>query len=245
MIRTQAHGDVWEISLARAEKRNALTPEMQASLKQAIIAAPSSGKALLLSGEGAVFCAGFDLSLCKESPEGEVMRSLLVGLHACVTALCELDIPVVIAAQGAAIAGGCAILGGGDVIVTNADAKLGYPVARLGVSPAVSAPFLANLAGVGAARVRQLENGLIDGRAALACGLAHECLDRAEDVHPRALELARLLAAKPASALAATKRWLREIAPITSAEDGLQASLSLVGGEEERRMLPFAWNTSR
>lgn len=245
MIRTHAHGDFLEISLARAEKRNALTPEMLGALKQAINAAPNTGKALLVSGEGAVFCAGFDLSLCKETPEGKVMRSLLVGLHECVAALCELNIPVVIAAQGAAIAGGCAILGGGDVIVTNVDAKLGYPVARLGVSPAVSAPFLANLAGVGAARVRQLENGLIDGRTALACGLAHECLDRAEDVHARALYLARELAAKPASALAATKRWLREIAPIVHSEDGLKASLSLVGGEEERRMLPFAWNTLR
>lgn len=245
MIATRAHGDVWEVSLARPEKRNALTPAMQSDLKTATVSATKSGKALLLSGEGAVFCAGFDLSLCKDSPDGEVMRSLLVGLHECIAALRVLDIPVVIAAQGAAIAGGCALLGGGDVIITNAEAKLGYPVARLGVSPAVSAPFLANLAGEGAGRFRQLENGLMGGCAAVACGLAHECLDRAEDVRPRAMEIARSLAAKPAPALSATKRWLREIAPVEQAENGLNASLSLVGGEEERRMLPFAWNTSR
>lgn len=245
MIATRAHGDVWEVSLARPEKRNALTPAMQTDLKNAIVSAPGSGKVLLLSGEGAVFCAGFDLSLCKDSPDGEVMRSLLVGLHECIAALRALDIPVVIAAHGAAIAGGCALLGGSDVIITNNEAKFGYPVARLGVSPAVSAPFLANLAGEGAGRARQLENGLIDGRAAVACGLAHECLDRAEDVKLRAMELAQSLAAKPTPAMAATKRWLREIAPVGHAEDGLNASLSLVGGDEERRMLPFAWNTSR
>jgi enoyl-CoA hydratase/carnithine racemase len=173
------------------------------------------------------------------------MRSLLTGLHECIGALRSLDIPVVIAAHGAAIAGGCALLGGGDVIFTNADAKLGYPVARLGVSPAVSAPFLCNLTGAGVARARELENGLIDGRAALACGLAHECLDKPESVLDRALEAARKLASKPSHAMVATKRWLAEIAPIRLASEGLQTSLGRVGSQEERRLLPLAWSTVR
>ncbi len=239
------HGEILEIAIARPEKRNAMTPAMLVDLKKSIGEIGPSVRTLLLSGDGNVFCAGFDLSLCKDSPNGQVMRSLLTGLHSCIGALFALDMPVVIAAHGAAIAGGCAILGGGDVVVTNAEAKLGYPVARLGVSPAVSAPFLRNLAGDGVARVRELENGLIDGRAALACGLAHECLDRAEDVRERSLQIAQHLASKPAGAMAATKRWLREIAPISLAERGLQASLALVGGEEERRLLPAAWTTTR
>ena len=214
MIRTQSHGDVHEIALARPEKRNALTPDMLRDLLATIRAIGPEARCLLLSGDGSAFCAGFDLSLCKDSPDGSVMHSLLTGLHECIGALRSLDIPVVIAAHGAAIAGGCALLGGGDVILTNADAKLGYPVARLGVSPAVSAPFLCNLAGDGAARARELENGLIDGRAALACGLAHECLDAPEAVPGRALEAARNLASKPSHAMVATKRWLAEITPI-------------------------------
>jgi len=245
VIRTQSLGDVLEVALARPEKRNALTPDILRDLLAAIRAIGPEAKCLLLSGDGAAFCAGFDLSLCKDSPDGTVMRSLLTGLHDCIGALRSLEIPVVIAAQGAAIAGGCALLGGGDVILTNAEAKLGYPVARLGVSPAVSAPFLQNLAGAGVARARELENGLIDGRAALECGLAHECLDTTESLRDRSLEISANLASKPSHAMAATKRWLAEISPIRLASEGLQASLGRVGSDEERRLLPLAWSTVR
>lgn len=237
------HGEIREITLARPDKRNALTPDMLLALRDHIAAcATSTPRVLLLSGQGPAFCAGFDLSLCKDHPDGSVMRALLSRLHDCIAALRSLDIPVVIAAHGSAIAGGCALLGGGDIILTNAQARIGYPVPRLGVSPAVSAPFLRNLTNEGTARARLLENTLIDGRTALRVGLAHECLDTAEAVHPRALAVATELAPKPVAALAATKRWLAEIAPITHASEGLLTSLALTGGEEERRLLPQAWS---
>lgn len=275
---TTPHGDILELSLARPDKRNALTPDMLTTLRDHLAAcaaltsavlAPDAHhqragaspprrselphsptlssptnplRVLLLSGQGPAFCAGFDLSLCKDHPDGSVMRALLSGLHDCIAALRSLDIPVVIAAHGSAIAGGCALLGGGDIILTNTQAKIGYPVPRLGVSPAVSAPFLRDLTHDGNARSCLVENTLIDGRAALRLGLAHECLDTVEAVHPRALAIAADLASKPATALAPTKRWLAEIAPIPNPDRGLQASLSLTGGEEERRLLPQAWS---
>ncbi|MBS0191297.1 MAG: enoyl-CoA hydratase/isomerase family protein [Phycisphaerales bacterium] len=241
MIRTHVHGDVYEVVLARAEKRNALTPDMLGQLCTAIGETPREAGGLLLTGEGAVFCAGFDLSLCKDAPGGEVMRALLEGLHRAISALRRLEIPVVVGAHGAAIAGGCALLGGGDLVVTNSDAKLGYPVVRLGVSPAISAPFLRRLAGDGVARSRMLENGLISGREALVCGLAHECLPAPDAVRDFALEAARMLAAKPRGALAATRRWLDEISPIELDVEALHVSTALAGGEEERRLLPQAW----
>ncbi len=133
---TTPHGDIREIALARPDKRNALTPDMLLALRDRITAkATVAPRVLLLSGQGPAFCAGFDLSLCKDHPDGSVMRALLSGLHDCIAALRSLDIPVVIAAHGSAIAGGCALLGGGDIIITNAQAKIGYPVPRLGVSP--------------------------------------------------------------------------------------------------------------
>lgn len=245
MIQTRTHGAVVEVVLARPEKRNALTPDMLADLARSIGDLPLQARVLVLSGDGSAFCAGFDLALCKESPDGAVMRALLEGLHRAISALVSLDIPVVIAAHGAAIAGGCALLGGADIIITNTAAKLGYPVARLGVSPAVSAPFLRVLAGDGSGRARMLENGLVSGERAVSLGLAHECFPAPETVRTRALEIAQELAAKPAHAMQATKRWLREIAPVVSAASGLAASLSLVGEGEERRLLPLAWNTSK
>ena len=136
MVRTSTENGVATITLARAEKRNACTPAMLTELEQAIRGV--RGRVLVLTGDGDVFCSGFDLTLCKD--DDRVLGQLLGGLSACVRALRAMDMPVVVSAHGAAIAGGCALLGGCDVVVTNSDAKLGYPVLPLGISPAVSAP---------------------------------------------------------------------------------------------------------
>lgn len=219
--------------LARPERRNALTPEMLRDLA-AHIENASDARALLLLGEGPVFCAGFDLDLCVGEDGDANLRRLLVGLSRCIVGMRNLPCPVVLGVHGAAIAGGCALLGGGDVVVAHPDAKLGYPVTRLGISPAVSAPFMA--IAPGQARRLMLDPGLIDGRRAHAKGLVHELHD---EPAARAMGLAEELAAKPPHALAATKRWLHELAP-ADAGQGLGVSLSLVGNDESRRLLATA-----
>jgi enoyl-CoA hydratase/carnithine racemase len=240
VIRAARDGDVAIISLDRPEQRNALTPGMFAALHRELdVLAPQLPAALLLSGEGKVFCGGFDLKLCLEQPD--TLRALLEGLHRTIERIAALDIPVVIAAQGAAIAGGCALLTGADVVVTNEGAKLGYPVTPLGISPAISAPTLAGVIGEGAARASLLDPSLISGREAIRLGLAHECVATPEQVLLRAVEIVRALSSKPAHAFAATKRWLRELRDIDSPPDArrraLGASLSISGGPEEHERL--------
>jgi enoyl-CoA hydratase/carnithine racemase len=176
------------------------------------------------------------------------MRSLLTGLSNVIAALRKCPCPVVIAAHGAAIAGGCALLGGADFVITNATAKMGYPVTRLGVSPAVSSPFLRQMVSDGSARARLLDSELINGTTACAIGLAHECVDDADAVVPRAMELARALAAKPPGALRETKRWLNHLDGSCDGETihgALHASLGLVGGDEERMFLNRMWERTQ
>jgi len=228
------------VLLDRPEKRNALTPEMLETLCEALELAPMSHDAIVLGGEGKLFCSGFDLSLCKADPSGGVMRSLLTGLSRACTIMRRTEKPVVIAAHGAAIAGGCALLGGADVVVCDSNAKLGYPVTKIGVSPAVSAPFLANNVTLGAARELLLLPELISGEAAHAKGLVHELVQTREEVRERAVAIASDLANKPPHAYAATKCWLNELELTTHdlvIKLGLDASLSLTGGEEEQRLL--------
>lgn len=240
MIRLDRDGPLAIVHLDRPERRNALTPAMLADLRVAIGQADDAG-ALVLLGEGTAFCAGFDLNLCRESPGGEVMRALLEGLAQCVGALRCAGPPVVVGVQGAAIAGGCALLAGADFVITHDEARLGYPVLRLGISPAVNAPAFRLAVGDGHAREKLLAPILFDGREAKRIGLAHESLADASGVRPRAIELARTLAGKPPEALRATKRWLNEISPAEPLA-ALRVSLALAGGEEERRMLPAAWS---
>lgn len=239
MIRRERRGAVLVLSLDRAAKRNALTPAMLARLYADVEGIAADVRAIVLAGEGSVFCAGFDLRLCAE--DGESLSHLLTELSDCVAALRRHPAPVVVAAHGAAIAGGCALLGGADVVVTDRGAKLGYPVVRLGISPAVSAPFLRAAIGAGAARARLLDPGLIDGSHAVKIGLADECVERAEGVRDRAIAIASALADKPTSGVRATKMWLNELDGALDCRDrGLAASLAIVGSEEQRRLLAGA-----
>lgn len=239
MIQTRREGDVHTVVLNRAEKRNALTPGMLDDLHAALgSASRGDARAMLLAGEGPVFCGGFDLELCSRA--AGTLEELLRGLFEVVSLLRGLPIPVVVAAHGAAIAGGCALLGGADVVVTNREARLGYPVTPLGISPAVSAPFLRLAIGEGPCRTRLLEPTLIPGAEALRLGLVDEAVDTPAQVRPRAAELAATLAAKPRSAMQATRLWLTEVEAALAAVPprcGLDASLALAGGEEERTRL--------
>ncbi|MFI4916546.1 MAG: enoyl-CoA hydratase/isomerase family protein [Phycisphaerales bacterium JB060] len=233
MIARERIGDIERIILSRPDRRNALTPAMLADLAAHIEKAGDAG-GLLLLGEGRVFCAGFDLDLCVGESGDANLASLLTDLSRCVVAMRSLPCPVVMGVQGAAIAGGCALLGGGDVVIAHPEAKLGYPVTRLGISPAVSAPFMATAPGQ--ARRLMLDPGLIDGRRGHEIGLVHELHD---EPAARAMELAEELASKPPHALAATKRWLNDLTH-SDAHDGLATSLSLVGNTESHELLAAA-----
>jgi enoyl-CoA hydratase/carnithine racemase len=235
LVRTERDGDVAFVVFNRPDRRNALTPAML-DLAAAAVSQALSGpaRALVLAGDGPCFCGGFDLKLCLDTPG--TLATLLKQLSSLVLTLRNADKPVVIAAHTAAIAGGCALLSAADVVVTDHAAKIGYPVVPLGISPAVSAPTLREAIGDGRCRARQLDPGLISGQEAVALGLAHDGVATPDLVRPRTLELARTLAQKPPPAIAATKRLLREIAPIDAAR-GLDASLSIVDQPEERQRL--------
>ena len=243
MILVELEGRVRVITLDRAEKRNALTPEMLEELRAAVAADAVEAAALLVRGDGPVFCSGFDLGRCKyDDPTQPTMRRYLVLLHEAIGAMRDQPRPIVLCAAGAAIAGGCALLGGADIVVADADTKIGYPVTRLGISPAVSAPFLARDAGAGAARARLLDGGLISGERAAELGIIHELERDVDAAHAKAIELAASLAAKPTRAVRDTKRWLDEVAAVIKAEKSLETSVNQAGTGEAIERLDMLWN---
>jgi len=233
------------VTIDRRDKRNALTPSLLENIvgvAKLVHAGQGKAHAVVLAGAGPTFCAGFDLALCKDDPLA--MPDLLTRLSQAVRALRNLTVPVVAAVQRGAIAGGCALLAGCDFVIADADARLGYPVVRLGVSPAVSSTTLRIAIGDGHTRERLLDPELISGAEALRIGLAHECVPTPDEVLPRAIELATDLAKKPHHAVVATKRWINELDGSNDASlhgAALQASLAIAGGEEERQRLQAIW----
>jgi enoyl-CoA hydratase len=238
-------GQILRVMFNRPESRNALLPDTLNKFEQLLDAVPPTTSALLIGGHGAAFCSGFDLTKCRDDPAGETLHALLLGLSRCVSRLHQLPIPVVIAAQGAAIAGGCALLGGADLIVSNRDAKLGYPVVSLGISPAVSAPYLMAQIGPGACRSRLLDPRLISGSDAHSMGLVTHVVNDPNEVLPKALSLATKLAQSSPRSMAATRTWLRELGGPAERDAalGAEVSLNLVNSAEQRQLLPRAWAT--
>ncbi|MFG0251612.1 MAG: enoyl-CoA hydratase/isomerase family protein [Phycisphaerales bacterium JB038] len=241
ILATGADG-IGVLTLNRPAARNALTPEMMQRLAREAERLAAECRVLLLAGAGKVFCAGFDLRSCAED-EG-AMEGMLRGLAQATRALRRAPVPVVAAAQGAAVAGGCALLGGCDFVVTDRRAKLGYPALRIGISPAVTAALFRTNVGDARARERQLDTRTIDGAEARRIGLACECCAERAEVLPSARRLAAELAAKPATALRETKAWINELDGSTRddlIEGGLRASLKLARDGELRQRLERAW----
>lgn len=249
LIRQRLHDGVWHITLARPQQRNAMTPEMLKDLLAAIQGMPQEARVLLLDGEGKVFCAGFDLERSQGQEGIAVVRALLTGLSTVVETMIRLRVPVVVAVQGAAIAGGCALLGGADAVISHCEAQFGYPAARLGLSPAVSAPTLSMHTGFGAARALQLDGGLIDGERAKSIGLVTHLTAR-ETVTEHALSVAQQFVHKPVAAIPSTRDLLQSLAPQLDPaagllKSGLDASLAGTGTEEQLALLAKAWASTR
>jgi len=232
---------VLRITLQDAKKRNALGVEMFDAIDGALQSLDGQTRCVLLAGEGPVFCAGFDMKACVDNIE--VLEIYILRLSKLIRTLRRVSVPVVVAAHGAAIAGGCAVLTGCDFVVGSKEAKYGYPVHQIGISPAVTIPTLFQKVGEGRARSLSLSGEIIYGSDAYAMGLLSHLEETDTQAIALASELAMELSKKPPIALQATKRWLNELDGSLDDErfdlPAIQSSSSL--GEETKRMLRQLW----
>jgi enoyl-CoA hydratase len=171
-------------------------------------AASDPPRALVLAGRPGFFSAGADLKLVPVYGADE-QREMVASINAMALGVYELPCPVIGAITGHAIAGGLVLALCTDVRVASSAGRYGltevkvgvpYPQAAIGVVAAELAPH--------AARVLAFGNELIDAAECLRLGVFDEVVD-ADQVLPRALELAAGLAAFPPEVYARTKRDLR------------------------------------
>lgn len=199
------------LSLNDPTKRNALSMGMFDALDAALetVRRDAGTRVILLRGEGPAFCAGFDLGAAVEHPA--VMNAFIERLSTLLRAIRRLPQPVIASVHGAAVAGGCAIVSACDVVFVEATAKLGYPVHRIGLSPAVTLPTLIPKVGDGAARALVMSGELIDGVQAVRLGLATHRAEGEAALGSAALAFAHDLSRKPPGAVRETKAWLNEL----------------------------------
>src|SRR5437762_4437160 len=134
-------GSVALVTLNRPEKRNALNAALVAALKDALRDADAREevRAVVVTGAGADFCSGADLSALKKISEGSVEDNLadarsLMELYALIR---SVRVPVVAAVRGRALAGGCGLATACDIVLAASSARFGYPEVKIGFVPAM------------------------------------------------------------------------------------------------------------
>jgi enoyl-CoA hydratase/carnithine racemase len=214
---------VHHVRLDRPARRNAVSEELYTDLDPALRAGlrDPATRAVLLSGAGPSFCAGADLKAHAERSRtpAEQRAYVWAGQRVC-RSLRTAEVPVVAAVQGHAIGAGAELALAADVVVVGHGTRLAFPEVELGtfVGGGASVDLPRRLGPARAAEVLLLGRRL-DGAEAVAWGLATEVVDD-DLVLDRAFELARELAARPATSVALAKAALAR-AGIVSLDDAL------------------------
>jgi len=129
------------ITLNRPDKRNALNDELIAALKNALKRANDDGsaRAVILSGAGEDFCSGADLSALQRISNASVAENLgdARSLMELFILIRSIRLPVIAAVQGRALAGGCGLALGCDMVLASRSARFGFPEVKIGFVPAM------------------------------------------------------------------------------------------------------------
>jgi len=169
MIGVTRVDSVTTLELQRPERRNALNSELADGLRTAIEAAAAEDvRAIVLTGQGSVFCAGADLSgdaFAADYPDR------LIALN---KAIDQAPMPVIGAINGPAIGAGLQLAMICDLRVVSPDAFFQFPTSKYGLAlDNWSIRRLTSLVGHGRARAMLLTAEKLTPDAALQTGMAN------------------------------------------------------------------------
>lgn len=208
-VRVEKGNGFLAITLARPERRNAITVAMYAALADAIEGARDDHavRVITIRGEGQDFAAGNDLAdfleatprLDEEIPVWRLLRAL---------ATCET--PIVAAVHGNCVGIGTTMLLHCDLVIADDTASFSMPFVDLGLVPeAASSLLLPRLAGRRRAARYLLLSEPFGADEAVAIGLVSHRVSQGA-LEDKLREVVSTLIAKPPEALRKTQRLLRQ-----------------------------------
>jgi len=206
----ERQGGLSLLRLNRPDARNSLTTGLVADLGTALIEAESDPdiRAVVLTGTGdRAFCSGMDLRSFSEgdvpgATPGESTDAFYRLLRG------EISVPVVGAANGAAVAGGLELLLGCDVVIASREARFGLPEVKRGLFAAGGGALIGNRIPLAIALELTLTGDLVDAHRAYEVGLVNAVV-APEEVWDTALAMADRIAANGPLGLAASKELVR------------------------------------
>ncbi|WP_286236890.1 enoyl-CoA hydratase/isomerase family protein [Neptuniibacter halophilus] len=209
LVLSEKRGQVFEIILNRAEKKNALTLAMYAELVALLRQAASDDTVhvVLIRGEGRAFSAGNDIGdfvACAGDQDG--ISIIIEFLHT----LAAFEKPVVAVVQGDAVGIGTTMMLHCDLVMAADDLRCQMPFVKLGLIPeGGSTLLLPQLLGQRKAFELLVEGRRFDAETAESIGLVNQTL-APEKLLETARSRAADLAGMPAEAVKISKRLMKQ-----------------------------------
>jgi enoyl-CoA hydratase/carnithine racemase len=195
------------LTLNRPAQRNALSAALLAELQAALdaLAADRSVRVVVLAGNGPAFSSGHDLKEIQAMPSQEDVERLFLACSRVMTTLVELPKAVIAKVHGIATAAGCQLVAACDLAVASSNATFATPGVNTGAFCATPGVALSRAVSRKHALEMLLTGEPISAARAAEIGLVNRIV-APERLDEEVASLARLIASKSGSALAAGKR---------------------------------------
>jgi len=240
-VRLTITDGVADVRLNRADKMNALDPEMFKAIAEAgaRLKKDASVRVVVISGEGRAFCAGLDIERFIATTEGRSIlpfTDLTKRTHGpanfaqhIIRLWRELPVPVIAAVHGVAFGGGFQLALGADLRYVAPGTKLSIVEAKWGLVPDMGGTqLMRHLAREDVVRELTYSARIFSAEEALACGFA----TRLEaDPVVAAMATAREIAGRSPDAIRAIKRLLNDAVTCDAAAGFAMET------EEQRKLL--------
>jgi len=221
-IAVERQGPIGLVTLNRPERHNAFDDAMIAELTEALrsMEAEDAIRVVVLSGAGKSFSAGADLHWMRRMAGFSIdeNRRDAMGLATLMRTLAHLRKPTIARVQGSAYGGGVGLIACCDVAIATQSATFALTEAKLGLIPAVVAPYVIAAIGERAARRYFLSAERMEASEAFRLGLVHDLAVSEGDMDEKiGIVVDSMLACGPVAQREA-KELIRAVAgrPVTS-----------------------------
>jgi len=207
------------ITLSNPQRRNAMSVPMTAAFARLIplLAADRDLRAVVVVAEGSAFCSGGDTGWIGGEPDATVdqLRTRMAAFYRTWLAIRDLEVPVIMGINGAAVGAGASFALAGDVRIGSESAKFSVPFLRLGIHPGMGTTYLLpEVVGVAAARDLLLTGRAINAQRMYELGIVSEVLPD-DGFADAVIDLGRSIASSAPIAARLTKVGLRDGGPDT------------------------------
>jgi 2-(1,2-epoxy-1,2-dihydrophenyl)acetyl-CoA isomerase len=245
-IRVEREGAVGVLTIARRERLNSLDVETAQDFRRAglQLARDRDVRAVVIRGEGGIFCSGADLKYIRDGgddaelgylqPEtrkpdegyGEIFKQILEYIHSTISEIRRAPKPFVASVDGPAAAGGFGIAMCCDLVLASERAWFEWAYFKTGLTGAESSTFLLpRLIGLRKALELVLLNPRLTAQDALDWGLINRVIPN-DSIDSEALRVAAELADAPTHAVGVAKGLLNQAAGMERLDVHLDAELS-------------------